>query len=184
MKLIKENKWIVIALGIIIVLLVVYFLVSMANDKKESSSKELDNRKVSDLVQETKGNIDEDSGAIVKSNVERHRYYEKRFYDAERKVMDNKNIDKEIDAIKDTIERESKATFIFENKENVMSGYLSALISLSELNENTKKNDTENNKMLIESINDNLTYSQREGLKAEVKTKKAVEEEMSKKNDE
>ncbi|MCG1072423.1 hypothetical protein K4P50_12670 [Staphylococcus epidermidis] len=93
------------------------------------------------------------------------KYYRNKFYDAERKIKANKNIDKEIKELKNNIASDSGKNLKYENKNNIMSGYKSALITLNEMNENNKKGNNKNNDVLIDNINEQLSYSQREVMK-------------------
>lgn len=118
---------------------------------------------INDMLKEN--NKEASYDGMIASPVEKDKYYRNKFYDAEKKIKDNKNIDKDIKDIESKISGEEKENHHFKNKKNILSGYKSALVSLNELNENNKKGNKENNDMLIDNINEQLGYSQRELMK-------------------
>lgn len=102
---------------------------------------------------------------MINTPVGLDKYYRNKFYDAERKIKDGKNIDKDIKELKDNVASDSSEKRKYDNKKNIMSGYKAALVTLNELNENNKKGNKKNNELLIDNINEQLSYSQREAIK-------------------
>lgn len=153
----------VIICGAIIVLIVFLYIDIKATDTIDAATKDESKTSISDMLKEN--NKKAEYEGIIASPVEKDKYYRNKFYDAERKIKNNQSADKEIKAIKGKIDGERQENRQFKNKNNITSGYTSALISLNELNENNKKGNKKNNDLLIDNINEQLAYSQREVFK-------------------
>ncbi|MEJ7209934.1 hypothetical protein [Staphylococcus capitis] len=147
----------------IIVLIVFLYIDIKATDTIDATTKDESKTSISDMLKEN--NKKAEYEGIIASPVEKDKYYRNKFYDAERKIKNNQSADKEIKTIKGKIDGERQENRHFKNKKNITSGYKSALISLNELNENNKKGNKKNNDLLIDNINEQLAYSQREVFK-------------------
>lgn len=148
---------------IIVASVIVYAVHKELEKWNEDSFKEAKPTDVSELIKHNNQKSKHDG--IINALVELDKYYRNKFYDAERKIKANKNIDKEIKELKNNIASDSGKNLKYENKNNIMSGYKSALITLNEMNENNKKGNNKNNDVLIDNINEQLSYSQREVMK-------------------
>lgn|SRR5699024_8979674 len=164
----RQSKIFIVSLIILLIAIVVaYIIIEMKGEKSTSQPQNTD--KVTNLVEESKEKVTKNNTGLLKKGVEREKFYRSKILDAEKKAMNNKNIDKEIEFIQSNIEREQKESYQFENKDNILSGYLSALTSLVEINENNKKDETKSNAFLAKDIDENLMYSKREIYKTELK---------------
>lgn len=165
----KRQSKIFLAISTVILIALVIVSVIIAVKDKEPTSQPQSANKVSNLVKESKEKVTNDNTGLLKTGVEREKFYRSEILEAKKKAMDKKNIDKEIEFIKSNIEREQKENYQFKNKNNILSGYLSALTSLVEINENNKKDGTKDNAFLAKEIDESLMYSKREIYKTELK---------------
>lgn len=168
-------KKIFLIIGMLVAVLtaiIIMTIIIIENEKEVDENKRGD--KVAQLVKQNNTQVSDDTSDLLKSRVEQDKYYRKLFNGAKKKVLANESVDREITTITNSIERDLENKMNTDNKDEITSGYLSALISLNELNKNNKdsKNKTgETNDILIKRINDNLAYSQREIYKSEIKAK-------------
>lgn len=174
----KRSKGMIIS-GIISFILVasviLYAIHKEAEKPNENDFKEAKPTDVSELIKHNNQKATHDG--IINTPVGLDKYYRNKFYDAERKVKDGKNIDKDIKELKGNIASDSSKNLKYANKTNIMSGYKSALITLNELNENNKKGNKKNNDVLIDNINEQLAYSQREVIKMDQRVTKVQDSE-------
>ncbi|MBF2224214.1 hypothetical protein H3966_11295 [Staphylococcus epidermidis] len=158
----RRSSQIVLLLLIGVLLINIVNSIYIANSSNEYS-KESKHTDLFGII--THNNQKATHDGIINTPVGLDKYYRNKFYDAERKIKDGKNIDKDIKELKDNVASDSSEKRKYDNKTNIMSGYKSALVTLNELNENNKKGNKKNNELLIDNINEQLSYSQREAIK-------------------
>lgn len=163
MKQPYKGIFIGVAITFILVVSVIFYALHKGSDKQNENNHEAKPTDVSELIKHNNQKATHDG--IINTPVGLDKYYRNKFYEAERKINANKNIDREIKELKDNIASDNRESLKYENKSNIMSGYKSALITLNELNENNKKGNKKNNELLIDNINEQLSYSQREVIK-------------------
>lgn len=175
MKQPYKGIFIGVAITFILVVSVIFYALHKESDKQNENSQEAEPTDVSELIKHNNQKATHDG--IINTPVGLDKYYRNKFYDAERKVKDGKNIDKDIKELKGNIASDSSKNLKYTNKTNIMSGYKSALITLNELNENNKKGNKKNNDVLIDDINEQLSYSQREVMKMDQRVTKGQDSE-------
>lgn len=170
MKQPYKGIFIGVAITFILVVSVIFYALHKGSDKQNENNHEAKPTDVSELIRHNNQKATHDG--IINTPVGLDKYYRNKFYDAERKVKDGKSIDKDIKELEGNIASDSSKNRKYDNKTNIMSGYKSALITLNELNENNKKGNTKNNEVLIDNINEQLSYSQREVMKMDQRVTK------------